>query len=136
MNQPKIRKFEDLLAWQKARSLSVEVYEKFGYMRDYGFKDQITRSAVSIMSNIAEGYERGGDRELRRFLLISRGSCAETRSLLILAGHLGYIDLATQSKMLDDVREVGRLITGLIKVTSPSKPIIYLAIGNKLEDAL
>ena len=90
----KIHRFEDIEAWQMARTLTVEVYqftqqEVFG--RDYGMKDQIRRASVSIMNNIAEGFERGSNKDFAKFLFISRGSAGEVRSLLYVAKDLGYI---------------------------------------------
>ena len=88
----RIEKFEDIIAWQRARSLNGDVYNAFKLCRDFSFKDQIQRAAVSIMNNIAEGwYERKGDKEFGRFLFISKGSCGEVRSMLYLALDLGYI---------------------------------------------
>ena len=112
----KIEKFEDLIAWQKARKLTSEVYkvthrEKFA--RDYGLKDQIRRAAVSSMSNLAEGFERGGLVEFHRFLVIAKGSCAELRAQLYVAMDVGYIDSVTFSSLMTQAVEVGKIIGGL-----------------------
>ncbi|MCA1795701.1 MAG: four helix bundle protein [Desulfotignum sp.] len=80
--------FEGLVAWQKARELTRNIYQVTGegdFARDFGLKDQIRRAAVSIMSNIAEGYDRGGRAEFHQFLVIAKGSCAEVRSQLYVA---------------------------------------------------
>jgi four helix bundle protein len=93
-NMSKIHRFEDIEAWQMARELSVTVYRlttKGGFDRDYGMKDQIRRASVSIMNNIAEGFERGSNKDFAKFLFISRGSAGEVRSLLYIAKDLGYI---------------------------------------------
>jgi len=90
----KIHRFEDIEAWQLARELTVEVYRltlKEDFNRDYGMKDQIRRASVSIMNNIAEGFERGSNKDFAKFLFISRGSAGEVRSLLYVAKDLGYI---------------------------------------------
>jgi four helix bundle protein len=90
----KIHRFEDIEAWQMARQLTVEVYRltlKEDFIRDYGMKDQIRRASVSIMNNIAEGFERGSNKDFAKFLFISRGSAGEVRSLLYVAKDLGYI---------------------------------------------
>ena len=90
----KIHRFEDIEAWQLARELTVEVYRltlKEDFHRDYGMKDQIRRASVSIMNNIAEGFERGSNKDFAKFLFISRGSAGEVRSLLYVAKDLGYI---------------------------------------------
>jgi len=90
----KIHRFEDIEAWQLARELTVEVYRltlKEDFNRDYGMKDQIRRASVSIMNNIAEGFERGSNKDFAKFLFISRGSAGEVLSLLYVAKDLGYI---------------------------------------------
>lgn len=79
----KIEKFEDLDVWKKSMRLSVEIYNLFSNSRDYGLKDQIQRSAVSIPSNISEGYDRGSNKEYINFLYYARGSCAELRHSII-----------------------------------------------------
>ena len=112
----KIENFEDFIAWQKARKLTKEVYkvtnrEKFA--RDYGLKDQIQRAAVSCMSNLAEGFERGGMVEFHRFLVIAKGSCAELRAQLYVAVDVGYIDEAIFGSLITQAVEVGRIIGGL-----------------------
>ncbi|MDO8574392.1 MAG: four helix bundle protein [bacterium] len=87
----KINSFEEIIAWQKAEELTVIIYKIFSQHRDFGFRDQIQRASVSIMNNIAEGFERSGDKELRKFLYIAKGSCGEVRSMIYLARKLDYI---------------------------------------------
>jgi four helix bundle protein len=90
----KIHRFEDIEGWQMARKLTVDVYQltlKDAFNRDYGMKDQIRRASVSIMNNIAEGFERGSNKDFAKFLFISRGSAGEVRSLLYIARDLEYI---------------------------------------------
>lgn len=90
----KIEKFEDIKAWQIARELVREIYRitnKDEFAKDFGLKDQIRRAAVSIMSNISEGFERGSDKEFNQFLNYARGSSAEVKSQLYIASDLGYI---------------------------------------------
>ena len=81
-----VKTFEDLRIWQEARGLVKEIYSIFGVSRpaekDYSFRDQVQRASVSIMNNIAEGFERNSDAEFARFLIIAKGSCGEVRSLL------------------------------------------------------
>lgn len=79
----KIVRFEDIIAWQKAKELTRIIYRLFKPNRDFGFRDQIQRASVSIMNNIAEGYERKGNKEFRNFLYIAKGSCAEVRSIIV-----------------------------------------------------
>ena len=107
----KIRRFEDLLAWQKARVLTRKIYQvsrQRDFRRDYGLSGQIQRAAVSIMSNIAEGFERGGLGEFHQFLSTAKASCAEVRSQLYVALDIGYIDDATFQKLREQAEEVGR----------------------------
>ena len=84
----KFDKFEDMLVWQKAKNLSKKIYKEFENSKDWGFKEQIQRAAVSIMNNIAKGYERSSNNEFKHFLFIAKGSCGETRSMLHLAKDL------------------------------------------------
>ncbi len=88
----KAKRFEDLWIWQQARELVKEVYSDFKDVRDYGFRDQVQRAGVSIMNNIAEGFERKSNAELARFLDIAKGSCGEVRSLYYTAEDLNYLD--------------------------------------------
>jgi len=105
----KVEKFEDLIVWQKAHDLSVSIYRLTGrepFCRDYGLRDQIQRAAVSVMSNIAEGFERYSRPEFRQFLSVARGSVAEVRSQLHLARSLKYVtgeDFETISFLCKDI---------------------------------
>lgn len=89
-----ISRFEDLIAWQKSRVLTRMIYEttrQEPFVRDFGLSGQIQKAAVSIMSNIAEGFERGSNGDFLRFLAIAKASCAEVRSQLYVALDIGYI---------------------------------------------
>jgi four helix bundle protein len=113
---PKIKRFEDLIAWQKARKLTREIYQatrQGSFASDYGLARQIQRAAVSIMSNIAEGFERWGHAEFHQFLSIAKGSCAEVRAQLYVALDVGYLDQALFDQLLAQAEEVGRVIGGL-----------------------
>lgn len=87
--------FEDLRIWQQARRQAGEVYRDIGgessAARDFGFRDQIQRAAVSVMNNIAEGFERHSPKEFAHLLGVAKGSCGEVRSMLYLAEDLHYI---------------------------------------------
>jgi four helix bundle protein len=116
MSTKKIEKFEDLIAWQKARELTKNIYKvtKIGELsRDFGLRDQIRKSSVSIMSNIAEGFERGGRSEFHQFLVIAKGSCAELRSQLYVALDADYIDMKTFQSLYTLAEETKRVISGL-----------------------
>jgi len=112
----KIERFEDLVAWQKARELTREIYQttrQGDFARDFGLSGQIQRASVSVMSNIAEGFERGGRGEFHQFLSTAKGSCAEVRSQLYVALDIGYLDQSKFNKLLSQAEEVGRIVGGL-----------------------
>lgn len=110
----KIDTFEDIIAWKKSKELTLSIYKDFKQCRDFSFKDQIERASVSIMNNIAEGFERKGDKEFSHFLFIAKGSCGEVRSMLSLGSELGYIkqDNFISSNSLSI--EISRILSGLI----------------------
>ncbi len=87
----KIERFEDIEAWKEARKIVREVYRVLGPCRDFGFRDQIQRAAISVMSNVAEDFESGSNREYARYLTIARASAAEVKSLSYTALDLAYI---------------------------------------------
>jgi four helix bundle protein len=111
------KSFEEIVSWQKARVLCKEIYilssnDKFA--KDFGLRDQIRRSAVSIMANIAEGYERKSDGDFKRFLNISKGSLAEVKSHLYIALDLEYISDDKFKKLASDIDEINKTLYGLI----------------------
>ncbi|MFK7951703.1 MAG: four helix bundle protein [Ekhidna sp.] len=83
-----IEKFEDLVAWQKAQDLAVNIYSNFNQNKDFGFREQIQRASVSISNNIAEGFDRSSNADFSRFLYISLASTSEVKSMLYLAVRL------------------------------------------------
>ena len=112
----KIERFEDLIAWQKARELTRRIYLCTGvgaFAKDFGLRDQIRRASVSVMSNIAEGFERGGRPEFHQFLVIAKGSCAEVRSQLYIAKDVGYLTEKDFNALMDLSIEASRIIGGL-----------------------
>src|SRR5438128_2476271 len=112
----RIEKFEDFMAWQKARSLTREIYKINNlpaFSRDFGLKDQIRRAAVSIMSNIAEGFKRGRPSEFHQFLSIAKGSCAELRSQLYVALDVGYLEANDFDSLMMRSEEVAHIVGGL-----------------------
>ncbi len=115
-----IQKFEDLICWQQARELTREVYGALASCRDYGFKDQIQRASLSIMSNIAEGFERGTQAELGNFLFIAKGSAGEVRAQLYIALDVGYINEETFRRLNDLVLSCSRLIHNFAVSTKKS----------------
>ena len=112
----KIEKFEDLIAWQKARKFTASVYKITSdskFSKDYGLTDQLRRTTVSIMANIAEGFERRSRPDFHRFLLIAKASCAEARSHLYVSFDCKYINETIFQILLSDAEELGRIIGGL-----------------------
>ena len=111
-----IRAFEDLIAWQKARALCAAVYSatcEGTFARDFPLRDQIRRAAISVMSNIAEGFERGKPTEFHQFLCIAKASCAELRSQLYTALDAKHLDQADFDALMYLAAETGRVIGGL-----------------------
>lgn len=118
MERKKIERFEDLLVWQKAMQLVKRVYlltegGKLG--RDYGLRDQMRRAAVSIPTNIAEGFERASRKEYVNFLNIAKGSAGELRSLLHVSVEVGSLDKAQYESLRDRAVEVSRFLSSQIK---------------------
>ena len=112
----RIERFEDFIAWQKARKLTADIYRvtsEGSFARDFGLKDQIRRAAVSSMSNLAEGFERGRPSEFHQFLSIAKASCAELLAQLYVALDVGYISLSTFDRLMAQGTEVGQIIGGL-----------------------
>lgn len=112
----RIERFEDLIAWQKARALTRSIYKasRIGVSaKDFGLSGQIQRAAVSVMANIAEGFERGGRGEFHQFLSTAKASCAELRSQLYVALDVGYLEEQEFSVLLQQAEEVARIVGGL-----------------------
>ncbi|WP_167631303.1 four helix bundle protein [Mariprofundus ferrooxydans] len=117
-------RFEDIDAWKRARILTNEIYaltRQGEFSRDYGLTDQIRRAAVSVMSNLAEGFERNSGKEFARFLDIAKGSAGEIRCQLYIATDQGYLDMAQSGKLISEVSEISRMIAGLIKYLRSNK---------------
>jgi len=113
----KVRYFEDLVVYQKARALANEVYaltRRAAFAKDPSLVDQVRRASVSVLSNIAEGFERGSNTEFVQFLYIAKGSCGEVRAQLTLALDQGYLGTAEHAKTSDHCRLVSGMLSGLI----------------------
>lgn len=111
----KIEKFEDIEAWKEARDLVAVVYRFFSALPDFGFKNQIQRASLSIMSNIAEGFDRGTNKEFIHFLAIARGSVSEVKSLIYAALDIGYLDETTFNEIGGRCLKISNLINGFIR---------------------
>lgn len=116
-----IKRFEDIDAWQLARAICKRIFElttKGEFNRDFGLKDQISRSSGSIMDNIAEGFERDGNKEFRQFLSFSKGSSGEVKSQLYRALDFGYISEETFNELIQQLNMVSGKLTNLMKYLS------------------
>ncbi|MBJ6725938.1 four helix bundle protein [Geomesophilobacter sediminis] len=121
----RIEKFEDLDCWQQARVLVRLIYSGMGHCKDFGFKDQIQRAAVSVMSNIAEGFERGSNRDFINFLTISRASLSEVKSLNYVALDVGYFDPKNFQLVDSHCSRLTNLLNGFIRfLRTKQKPPI------------
>ncbi len=111
----KIDRFEDIIAWQKAKEMTILIYNIFNNSKDFGFRDQIQRASVSVMNNIAEGFERKTNNEFKYFLFIAKGSCGEVRSMLLLTLELNKISKKDFKKCYQISEEISKMLSGLIK---------------------
>lgn len=111
----KVMYFEDLVIWKEGMTLCKGVYELVRSCKDYSFKDQIQRAAVSIPSNIAEGFERQSNKEFIHFLYIAKGSCGEVRTQLYIARELNYAKEEDFSSLLNKAKMLSSLISNLIQ---------------------
>ena len=122
MERRKIEGFEDLLVWQKGIQLVKETYlatTQGAFSKDFGLRDQLRRSAVSIPTNIAEGFERKSRKEYVQFLNVAKGSAGEVRSLLRVALEIGYLDRSQHDRLRDATLELSRYISNQIKALRP-----------------
>jgi four helix bundle protein len=114
---PTFERFEDIQAWQKARALTRELHavsDRGRFARDFALRDQVRRACVSVTSNIAEGFERGGTGDLVQFLAVAKGSLGEVRSQLYVALDQGYIEQADFARLAERADEISRRIGALI----------------------
>ncbi len=111
--------FEKLEVWQRGRQLAVDLYRALSDCRDRGFKDQVTRAALSIPSNIAEGYERGSRKEYARFVRIAKGSCGELRTQLQIGREVGFLNEERAREFVSRATELARMLQGLIRSLEP-----------------
>ena len=108
-------KFEELDVWKRSARLSAEIYKKLCSLKDYGFKDQITRSGLSVPSNIAEGFERQALKESLQFFSYAKGSCGELRTQIYIGVDIGYIEKETGSLWIAETKEISSMIVGLMQ---------------------
>ena len=108
-------KFEDMDVWKESARLSVSVYRELAGLKDFGFKDQITRSGLSIPSNIAEGFGRSTDKDKRNFLNYAKGSCAEFRAQTYIGVKIGYIRKDVGNSWISDSNRISAMLTRLME---------------------
>lgn len=120
VGEERLVRFEDLEVWRRATRLSAELYKGLADLRDYCFRDQITKAGLSIPSNIAEGYERGSDKELANFLKYAKGSAGELRTQVYIGMDIGHIDSDTGTRWLRESEEISRMLHSLIRTVRQS----------------
>ncbi len=108
--------FEGLEVWKRSSRLCVEIYKGMRNCKDYGFRDQLTRSALSVPSNIAEGYERQSVRECVNFFSYSRGSCGELRTQIYIGLEVGYIDQLFGNKWISETKQISAMLSSFMSV--------------------
>ena len=121
-----VLRFEDLKVWQEAKSLVKAIYlltGKGAAGRDFGFRDQLRRAAVSVMSNIAEGFERGTNKEFVQYLYIAKGSAGEVRSLLWVAMEVGYLPASDFKTLCESSLSLSRRLSTFIKYLQSRKAV-------------
>ena len=123
--------FEKLDVWKLSKELSVEVYRAMKDLRDFGFKDQITRSSLSIASNIAEGMSRTSVREKLQFLNIVKGSCSELRTQVYIGAEIDYIDPSTSRAWIEQTKRIASMLSGLMKKLHEEKVGSQLCSGTR-----
>ncbi|MDD5728305.1 MAG: four helix bundle protein [Victivallales bacterium] len=114
--------FEELEVWKRACRLSVDIYKILESCKDYSFRDQMRRSAISIASNIAEGAERDSKREYIRFLHIAKGSAGELRTQIYIANKVGLIKAKERQELCAELVEISKMLQGLIKSLESTSP--------------
>ncbi|GAB7027921.1 four helix bundle protein [Geotalea toluenoxydans] len=117
----KIERFEDIESWKEARILVREVYRCLSVCNDFGFKDQMQRAAISVMSNIAEGFDRASNREFIQFLVVARGSASEVKSQAYAALDIGYLDGDAFKAIIFRCTAITNLINGFIRFLKTSE---------------
>jgi len=106
-------RFEELEVWKRSARLSAEIYKALAELKDFGFRDQITRSSLSVPSNIAEGYERESNKEIANFLNYAKGSAGELRTQIYIGIDIGYIDKQSGKQWLNEAEAISKMLHAL-----------------------
>ena len=124
--------FEDLEVWQSGCRLAVDVFQTFGSCRNFTMQDQVQRAALSVPSNVAEGYERNSNKEFVRFLNIAKGSCGELRTQLYISRKLDFLNKADFDRLVGESKEISAMLHGLSRAVS-KRPLAAKRIRRKSE---
>jgi four helix bundle protein len=116
-----VARFEDLAVWKRSARLSAELYKSLRDLKDFGFRDQVTRSGLSVPSNIAEGYERKSPKEMVNFLNYAKGSAGELRTQLYIGMDIGYIEREAGVQWIKEAEEISRMLHGLMQTIRTQK---------------
>ena len=108
-------RFEDLEVWKRSARLSANIYKELKNLKDFSFRDQLTRSGLSIPSNIAEGFERESEKECINFLAYAKGSCGELRTQVYIGKDIGYLSDSLAKQWIKETQEISSMLAGLIK---------------------
>ncbi len=114
--------FEKLDVWRRSLQLCVALYRELRDSKDWGFKDQITRSALSVPSNISEGYERNSRKEYVQFLRIAKGSCGELRTQAYIGMEAGLLSKVLAERLIQETAEISRMLGAMIGKLGAPKP--------------
>ncbi len=114
-NQRFCMQYENLEVWRRSRALAIEVYKTTSNLKDYGFKDQLTRCALSVPSNIAEGLERASNPDKARFLVIAKGSIGEFKTQVDIGIEVGFIDAEVGKRWMIEAEEISKMLGSFIK---------------------
>ena len=110
--------FEDLEVWQRGCRLAVDVFQTFATCRNFTMQDQVQRAALSVPSNVAEGYERNSNKEFVRFLNIAKGSCGELRTQLYISRKLNFIKKSDFDHLVDESKQISAMLHGLARAVA------------------
>jgi four helix bundle protein len=110
--------FEDLEVWQRGCRLAVDIFKTFASCGDFTMQDQVQRAALSVPSNVAEGYERNSNKEFIRFLNIAKGSCGELRTQLYISRKLDFLTKSDFDRLIGEAKEISAMLQGLSRAVA------------------
>ena len=110
-----LQRFEDIIAWQKAQDLAVDIYRIASGIKDYGFSDQYRTAVISVSNNIAEGFNRESKSDFVRFLIYAKSSCSEVKSMTYLGNRIGHLNTKESNHILGQCNEIQKILGGFIR---------------------